>query len=89
MVLPMEMPRYLGLELNYVLIAGKVVGCATSRTYSPFLRKMISLAHIDAEIAKPGTAVTVIWGEAGGPQREIRAEVTSLPFKKDVRRTSN
>lgn len=35
-VLTMEMPRYLGLEINQVLVAGKVVGCATSRTYSPF-----------------------------------------------------
>ncbi len=86
-VLQMEMPRYLGLEINHVVVAGKTVGSATSRTYSPFLRKMISLGHIDAEVAKPGTAVTVIWGEAGGPQRHIRGEVVNLPFKKDLRRT--
>lgn len=87
-VLPMEMPRYIGAELSHVLVAGKVVGCATSRTYSPYMRKMISLAHIDAELAKPGTKVTVLWGEAGGAQREIRADVTALPFKTDRRRMS-
>jgi glycine cleavage system aminomethyltransferase T len=86
-VLPMEMPRYIGLELNHVLSCGKIIGCATSRTYSPFLHKMISLGHIDTDLAKPGTKVTVLWGQPDGPQREIRAVVISLPFKKDVRRS--
>jgi hypothetical protein len=49
---------------------------------------MISLAHIDQEYAKPGTNVTVVWGEADGPQCEIRAEVTALPFKEDRRRAN-
>jgi len=86
-VLPMEMPRYIGLELNHVFSRGKNVGCATSRTYSPFLHKMISLGHIDADVAKSGTNVTVLWGRPDGPQREIHAVVVSLPFKKDVRRS--
>jgi vanillate/3-O-methylgallate O-demethylase len=36
--------------------------------------------------ATPGTAVTVVWGRQGTPQREIRATVTTLPFKPDNRR---
>jgi glycine cleavage system aminomethyltransferase T len=87
-VLPMEMPRYNGLELNHVSAAGRMVGCASSRTYSPFMRKMISLAHVDAEFARPGAEVSVIWGEAGGPQREICAAVVDLPFKPDRRRSA-
>jgi glycine cleavage system aminomethyltransferase T len=87
-ILPMEMPRSLRAEFNLVLAAGKVVGCATSRTYSPFMRKMISLAHIDTKMAKPGTKVIVLWGDAEGPQREVRADVIALPFKPDRRRMS-
>jgi hypothetical protein len=42
---------------------------------------------IDKAHATPGTAVTVIWGRPGTPQRDIRATVTALPFKPDNRRT--
>lgn len=86
-VTPMEIPRYMGLAVDQILVAGQLVGCATSRVYSPFLRKMISLGHIDVELAQPGTQVVVVWGEPGGRQREIRASVVELPFKPDTRRT--
>jgi vanillate/3-O-methylgallate O-demethylase len=85
----MDMPRMIhrhALDPDKVLLHGKVVGCSTSRVYSAFLRKMISLCVIDRELTAPGTQVVVVWGDRGGPQKEIRATVASLPFKEDKRR---
>jgi vanillate/3-O-methylgallate O-demethylase len=47
----------------------------------------ISPGVLDRAQATPGTPVTVLWGRPGTTQREIRAEVTALPFKPDRRRT--
>jgi vanillate/3-O-methylgallate O-demethylase len=87
-VQPMELPRYLGLAVDRVTHKGTMVGCSTSRVYSPFLRKMISLGHIDRELADVGNTVSVLYGEDGGAQRDVRATVVDLPFKEDVRRTA-
>jgi vanillate/3-O-methylgallate O-demethylase len=76
------------LAVDQVLKDGKRVGCSTSRAYSPFLRKMISLGYLDVGLAKPGTEVAVLWGDNGGAQRVVRATVVELPFKHDVRRSS-
>lgn len=86
---PMEMPREsarLAMDPDKVLVRGKTVGCSTSRVYSPYMRKMISLCAMEAEFAAPGTEVSVIWGRRGGAQKEIRAVVVPLPFKEDKRR---
>jgi glycine cleavage system aminomethyltransferase T len=87
-VTPMDLPRNLVLAVDRVLHRGREVGVSTSRVYSPFYKRMISLAHLDIELIEPGTEVTVIWGQAGGPQREVRATVTQLPFKRDIRRST-
>lgn len=87
--IPMEMPREsarLGMDPDKVLKDGRVVGCSTSRVYSPFLRKMISLCAMDKELTEPGTNVVVVWGQRNGPQKEIRARVVAIPFKEDKRR---
>jgi glycine cleavage system aminomethyltransferase T len=68
-ILPMELPRYLGLAVDKVLDRGEVVGCSTSRVFSPFLRKMISLGYIDKQLALPGTSLSIIYGQDQGPQR--------------------
>jgi glycine cleavage system aminomethyltransferase T len=85
----MDMPRMItrhALDPDKVMQDGKVVGCSTSRVYSAFLRRMISLCVIDRELTTPGTPVVLIWGDRGGAQREIRATVAKLPFKEDKRR---
>jgi glycine cleavage system aminomethyltransferase T len=84
---PMELPRYLGFEFDEVRVDGQRVGCSTSRTYSPTLRKMISLAVVARELAEPGTEVMVLWGPPGPVQKEMRCTVRELPFKEDRRRT--
>ncbi len=83
----MDIPRLPGPTFDQVLVAGTPAGVSTGRTLSPTLRAMISLCVIDQPHAVPGTAVTVVWGRPGTPQREIRATVTALPFKPDNRRT--
>ena len=85
----MEMPRMThryAPDPDQVVKDGRVVGCSTSRVYSPYLRRMISLCVIENQLMTPGTEVIVVWGDRGGPLREIRATVTSLPFKEDKRR---
>jgi vanillate/3-O-methylgallate O-demethylase len=85
----MDMPRMIhrhALDPDKVLLNGKVVGCSTSRVYSAFLRKTISLCVIDRELTTTGTQVVVVWGDRERSQKEIRATVASLPFKEDKRR---
>lgn len=66
-----------------VLRDGQLVGTTSSRGYSAYFRQMISLCVIDLEHREPGTEVTVIWGNPGTPQREIRATVAPAPYKPD------
>ena len=84
----MEIPRDQRgfMYADKVLRNGKLVGVATSRGYSYYFRQMLSLCTIDIEYSEPGTAVTVIWGEPGQPQKEIRATVAPAPYKTDSRR---
>ena len=65
----------------------RIVGAATSRGYSYWFRQMLSLCVIEPQCAEPGTEVTVVWGEPGKPQKEIRAKVAPAPYKKDNRRS--
>jgi vanillate/3-O-methylgallate O-demethylase len=85
----MEIPRDQRgfLYADKVLKDGKLVGVATSRGYSYYFRQMLSLCVIDVEHGEPGTDVTLVWGNPGEPQREIRAKVAPAPYKKDHRRT--
>jgi vanillate/3-O-methylgallate O-demethylase len=87
---PFEMPRNVlhhWLYPDQIRSGDRLVGVSTSRVYSTFLRRMISLGMIDAELAQPGAEVEVLWGDPGSAQREIRARVRALPFATDARRT--
>jgi vanillate/3-O-methylgallate O-demethylase len=85
----MDIPRDMKgfMYADKVLAGNREVGVATSRGYSYYFREMISLCTIDVEFANIGTAVTVIWGNPGEPQKEIRATVAPAPYKQDNRRT--
>jgi glycine cleavage system aminomethyltransferase T len=75
---------------------GDTVGVSTWFGYSSNEAKMLTLAVLDAAHAKPGTEVTLLWGEEGGGtakptverhvQREIRAVVSPVPYVEVVRR---
>jgi vanillate/3-O-methylgallate O-demethylase len=84
----MEIPRDQRgfMYADKVTRRGRPVGVATSRGYSYYFRQMLSLCVIDVDCSELGTEVTVIWGEPGEPQKEIRAQVAAAPYKKDNRR---
>jgi syringate O-demethylase len=75
---------------------GDQVGISTWFGYSSNEAKMLTLAVLDAAYAKPGSEVTLVWGEDGGGtskptverhvQREIRAIVSPVPYVEVVRR---
>jgi glycine cleavage system aminomethyltransferase T len=66
-----------------VMRGNKQIGWASGATYSPNLRRMISLGRIDRKWSAVGTAVSVIWGNfADEPTMNIRARVHQLPFIK-------
>jgi len=60
---------------------GRLVGVATSRGFSYWFRKTLSLATIDVEAAEIGTDLEVVWGNPGDPEKRIRARVDVAPFK--------
>ncbi|MGO9931464.1 MAG: glycine cleavage T C-terminal barrel domain-containing protein [Steroidobacteraceae bacterium] len=84
----MEMPRDQRgfMYADKVLRNGKEVGVATSRGYSYYFREMLSLCTIDVEHAEIGKGVTVVWGNPGEPQKDVRATVARAPYKQDNRR---
>ena len=84
----MEIPRDQRgfMYADKVTRRGRPVGVATSRGYSYYFRQMLSLCVIDVDCSELGTEVTVVWGEPGEPQKEIRAQVAAAPYKKDNRR---
>ena len=78
-----------------VMKNGKLAGVSTWVGYSSNERKMLTLAMLDPEYAKPGTEVTFVWGEENGgskkptveshKQVEIRAIVCPVPYVASVR----
>lgn len=60
-----------------------VVGEATSRGYSYYFRKMLSIATIDVEHAELGNELTVHWGEPDNLQKPIRTRVAGPPYIQD------
>ena len=84
----MEMPRDQRgfMYADKVLRNGREVGVATSRGYSYYFREMLSLCVIDVGCAELGAEVTVIWGNPGERQKQIRATVAPAPYKQDKRR---
>src|SRR5205807_3511041 len=80
-----------------VTVNGDTVGVSTWIGYSWNEAKMLTLAVVDDAHAKPGTEVTLVWGEEGGGttkptvephvQREMRATVSPVPYVEVVRRS--
>ena len=56
---------------------GKQVGVSTWVGYSSNERKQLTLAYLEPEFAKPGTAVTFVWGEEGGGSKKPPSRATS------------
>jgi glycine cleavage system aminomethyltransferase T len=69
-----------GNHLDLVTLGGKTVGLSSGRTYSYYYRKMISLCSLDSAHCAPGTELSIIWGDPGSRQKEIRAVVDRYPL---------
>jgi glycine cleavage system aminomethyltransferase T len=84
----MEMPRELlgCMQCDRVEKDDRIVGATSSRCYSYFMRKMLSLCVLDVAHCVPGEQVTVIWGSDSAAQKRIRATVAPAPIKPDKRR---
>lgn len=84
----MDMPRQQRFCMNAqaVMSAGKLVGVATSRSFSYTFRQMMSHVVIDMDSSEVGTPVEVVWGDPDKRQKIIRATVAPSPYKKDNRR---
>jgi vanillate/3-O-methylgallate O-demethylase len=84
----MEMPRELlgCMQCDRVEKNGDLVGATSSRCYSYFMRKMLSLCTLDVALCVPGSEVVVVWGSEPASQKRVRATVAPAPIKPDNRR---
>lgn len=73
------------LYADQVLKNGKQIGISSGRAYSYQYKEMISLCSIDTEFSELGTEVSVIWGNLGTRQKEVRAVVSRFPFLNEGR----
>lgn len=93
----MEFPSavYAMHPYDEVQVDGKRVGISTWIGYSSNEGKMLTLAILDAEYAKPGTVVELLWGEPNGgtskptvephEQTLIKAIVSPVPYSEVAR----
>ena len=78
-----------------VLKDGETIGISTWIGYTVNAGRFLALAMVDAEHAKPGTEVTLLWGEPDGGtskptvephvQTEIKAVVAPVPYSEVAR----
>ena len=66
---------------------GRQVGKATSTTWSPILKKVVSLASVDAGRSEHGTKLEFEWTVEGRRSR-TPATVVELPFFSPPRKTA-
>jgi glycine cleavage system aminomethyltransferase T len=74
---------------------GKMAGASMFSGYSFNERKMLSLGWVEAEYAKPGTELILVWGEENGgtkkttverhKQTEVKVVVGPTPYAAEVR----
>jgi glycine cleavage system aminomethyltransferase T len=88
----MDIPasHYATMPYDRVTLNGRQVGISHYPVYTSNLRSWISLAIVDADVALPGTEVSIVWGEPDGGslkpsverhvQTEVRAEVHPCPI---------
>lgn len=74
---------------GFLVIASKVydgdkmIGFTSNRTNDYFNRRILSIAFMDKDYAKPGTTVKILWGTPGTPQYWINATVIEFPSYHD------
>jgi glycine cleavage system aminomethyltransferase T len=76
------------LFADKVLKDGREIGLSAGRVFSWRYRRMISLGVINVDQSEIGNEVTILWGEPGSRQKEIRARVERFPYFQDGRNQS-
>ena len=89
--------NYASSSFDAILHGGKVVGASMFSGYSYNERKMLSLGFVDDQYAKPGTQLTLLWGEENGgtkkttverhKQTELKVVVGPTPYAQQARET--
>jgi vanillate/3-O-methylgallate O-demethylase len=93
----LPLSNYASSSFDSILSGGKVVGASMFSGYSYNERKMLSLGFVEEQYAKPGTQLTLLWGEEGGgtkkttvephKQIEMRVVVGPTPYGQQARET--
>jgi vanillate/3-O-methylgallate O-demethylase len=96
-VIDLPLSNYASSSFDAVMNGGRTVGASMFAGYTFNERKMLSLGFVDEQYAKPGTQLTLVWGEENGgtrkttverhKQTEIRVLVGPTPYAKDARET--
>jgi len=81
---PIDFPyapqRWPMAHADHVLVDGQPVGWSSGTAYSSRFREVISMGCLELAATELGTPVTVLWGDHGGPLKEIRATVERFPY---------
>jgi vanillate/3-O-methylgallate O-demethylase len=91
----LPLSNYASSSFDAVMKGSKVAGASMFSGYSFNERKMLSLGFVDEEYAKPGTQLTLVWGEENGgtkkttverhKQTEVKVTVSPVPYSAVVR----
>ena len=91
----LPLANYATLPYDTVLSGERTAGLSTYTGYNFNERAMLSLAIVDNDVSRPGTEVTVVWGEEKGGttkptverhvQARIRAVVQPAPISETAR----
>ena len=93
----LPLSNYASSSFDAVTSGGKMVGASMFSGYTYNERKMLSLGFVEEQYSKPGTELTLVWGEENGgtkkatverhKQTELRAIVSPAPYSKVARET--
>jgi vanillate/3-O-methylgallate O-demethylase len=96
-VIDLPLSNYASSSFDAVTSGGKVVGASMFSGYTFNERKMLSLGFVEEQFAKPGTPLTLVWGEENGgtkkttverhKQTELRVVVAPTPYAAPARET--
>ena len=77
---PIRFPHVLEPEALPIPNGDKQVCWATSTSYSPKHRNVISFGKVEKQMSQIGTKLQVFRGDEDGPNEKIGVEVVALPF---------
>jgi vanillate/3-O-methylgallate O-demethylase len=96
-IIDLPLSNFASSSFDAVMHGGKVAGASMFSGYSFNERKMLSLGFVEEQYAKPGTQLTLVWGEENGgtqkttverhKQTELKVVVGPTPYAQQARET--